>query len=201
MRAQTTLDFAIGISLFLIVVVYVLTFVPGVFAPFDRAQESQTVAVDRVASNLVEGQLTEPDEPYRLNRECTLAFFNQTSDENVDGDDDYAPGSDCRFRDVKLNERLAVQEFRNVNVTLKGDFNDLDNPDDEVEVLCFDVNSDRIIDGGDEGDGEECDIGGSDDDYFLTIGETPPTRSRGVSVARRIVRLEDQTVTVIVRMW
>jgi len=34
-RAQTTIDFAIGISVFLIVVAFVVAFVPTVFTPFE----------------------------------------------------------------------------------------------------------------------------------------------------------------------
>ena len=33
-RGQTTLDFAIGVSVFLIVVAFVLAFVPGMVQPF-----------------------------------------------------------------------------------------------------------------------------------------------------------------------
>jgi hypothetical protein len=74
-RGQTTIDFAIGASVFLIVVAFVISFVPGMFAPFedpDRAQEA-----DRVAATLATSALAHPDDPYALNVTCTQDFFDQ----------------------------------------------------------------------------------------------------------------------------
>jgi hypothetical protein len=201
MRGQTTLDFAIGVSLFLIVVVYVLAFIPGMFAPFDRAQEAETVAVDRVASNLVEGQLADPSEPYRLHRDCTIAFFNDSA-ENTDGDGTYSRGSDCGFRDVDLKPRIAIDDVRRVNVSIRGDVNDVDGgEDDDIEVLCFDANDDRIVDGGDAASGNQCDPFGGDGDVLLQAGEPIPEGSESVATARRVVHFRNETVAVEVRMW
>ncbi|WP_255150299.1 DUF7287 family protein [Halorarius halobius] len=202
MRAQTTLDFAIGVSIFLIVVVYVLSFVPGLFAPFDRAQEAETVAADRVASNLVQGQLATPAEPYQLHRDCTLAFFDPDPD-NTNDDGSYSLGNDCLFEDIDLNPRVAIDDTRNINVSMEAELpgEDLDgSPDDEVELLCFDANSDRIVESGPNDQGE-CDIVDGDDDFLLATGPQLPGDSRGVATARRIVRFRNQTVTVVVRMW
>lgn len=61
-RAQTTQDFALGIGLFLLVVVFVLTFVPSVLAPFgsvaddERAAQAERVAVVIVSDTTVDGE-------------------------------------------------------------------------------------------------------------------------------------------------
>jgi hypothetical protein len=74
-RAQTTIDFAIGAGVFLVVVAFVISFIPGMFAPFedpDRAQEA-----DRVAGTLANSALADPGDPYALDGDCTRAFFTQ----------------------------------------------------------------------------------------------------------------------------
>jgi hypothetical protein len=74
-RGQTTIDFAIGAGVFLVVVAFVVSFVPGMFAPFedpDRAQEA-----DRVATRLSTDALGDPSDPYALNETCTEEFFHQ----------------------------------------------------------------------------------------------------------------------------
>lgn len=54
-RGQTTQDYAIGIGLFLLVVVFVLTFVPSVLAPFGGVDEPvRTAQAERLATALVE---------------------------------------------------------------------------------------------------------------------------------------------------
>ncbi|MFB6089761.1 MAG: hypothetical protein ABEJ97_01765 [Halobellus sp.] len=74
-RAQTTIDFAIGIGLFLVVVAFVVAFVPTIFAPFQSADGPQ--AADRIATSLATDRLGGPTEPYVLNATCTDAFFEQ----------------------------------------------------------------------------------------------------------------------------
>ncbi|WP_336021735.1 DUF7287 family protein [Halobellus salinisoli] len=87
-RAQTTIDFAIGIGLFLLVVAFVVAFVPTIFAPFESAEGPQTA--DRIATSLSTDRLGEPSDPYLLNEPCTTGLFDQ-----LNGGDD-APLS-CQF--------------------------------------------------------------------------------------------------------
>ena len=82
-RAQTTLDFAVGMSIFLLTVAFVFTFAPNIAEPFSDSGTENTVVADRVASQLVAGTLADPDRPYVLDRECTVAFF---APENADGE-------------------------------------------------------------------------------------------------------------------
>jgi hypothetical protein len=84
-RAQTTLDFAVGMSIFLIAVAFVFSFTPSLLEPFEGGGTEDSVTANRVASQLVEGTLADPDTPYVLDKACTTAFF---APENSDGDPD-----------------------------------------------------------------------------------------------------------------
>lgn len=108
-RAQTTLDFAIGMSVFLLTVAFAFTFVPSMTAPFVDGSQPDTATADRVASHLAEGQLADPDDPYVLNETCTQKFF-----ENNTAPDHCAFEEDPGFR-----ERIGVDDGANVNVTLE----------------------------------------------------------------------------------
>lgn len=59
-RAQTTQDFAIGVGLFLLAVVFVVTFMPMVLAPFDTVDDTERMAqAERIASELVTSSTVE----------------------------------------------------------------------------------------------------------------------------------------------
>jgi hypothetical protein len=106
-RAQTTLDFAIAMGVFLLAVAFVFTFIPSLTAPFVDGNQEQSAIADRVATNLVEGQLADPDEPYVLNVTCTTAFFENSSQDG------------CGYRsDPGIRQRIGVSDRPKVNVTL-----------------------------------------------------------------------------------
>jgi len=111
-RAQTTIDFAIGISLFLVVVAFVLAFVPTIFTPFETTEGPGTA--DRIATSLATDRLGDPTDPYTLNETCTNAFFEQLNN----GTD--APGS-CLYNTSADTTAtlLALDGARNVNVTIR----------------------------------------------------------------------------------
>lgn len=111
-RAQTTIDFAIGAGIFLLVVAFVFAFTPGALAPFTDAQQPQSA--DRVASRLVGGELGSAADPYLLDRTCTVAFFDYFRNEQT-------VTADCQFDDGadSLNQALGLNEFTNVNVTVQ----------------------------------------------------------------------------------
>ncbi|RLM59783.1 hypothetical protein DVK02_03370 [Halobellus sp. Atlit-31R] len=112
MRAQTTIDFAIGVSLFLVVVAVVVAFVPTIFAPFQGGEGSQTA--DRIATSLATETLGRPAEPYVLNDTCTNAFFEQMST----GAD--APTT-CRFDTTAGTTRtvFTLDASRDANVSIR----------------------------------------------------------------------------------
>ncbi|MFC7234481.1 DUF7287 family protein [Halosegnis marinus] len=72
-RGQTTLDFAVGVSVFLLTVGFVFLFVPSVFAPFEVVQGTPVTA-DRAATHLVDGLLA-GESPGALAPACTVGFF------------------------------------------------------------------------------------------------------------------------------
>ncbi|MFB6252626.1 MAG: hypothetical protein ABEI27_13260 [Halobellus sp.] len=111
-RAQTTIDFAIGISLFLVVVAAVVAFVPAIFAPFESTDGPQTA--DRIATSLSTDRLGDPAEPYALNETCTNAFFIQLDNGTN------APAT-CQF-DVTADATTALFGLpgtRDVNVSIR----------------------------------------------------------------------------------
>jgi hypothetical protein len=155
-RAQTTLDFAVGMSVFLIAVAFVLSFTPNIIAPFAESGTEDSVTANRVASQLVEGTLADPDTPYVLDKACTVAFFapenvdgdiddddlNDTNDdqlqENRAGDDDYRydissdpiwTGNDCNFELTYLHERFGV-----AGIAEDGSIDRALSPDLQIEI-------------------------------------------------------------------
>lgn len=107
-RGQTTIDFAIGTSLFLVAAVFVVAFVPTMFDPHVGNQGSALVA-DRTADRLAGDVLASPGEPYVLEESCTAEFF--------DGD---ADAEACRadVDDDDLNAAVGIADHVGLNVTL-----------------------------------------------------------------------------------
>ncbi|MGQ4554658.1 DUF7287 family protein [Halobellus sp. GM3] len=111
-RAQTTIDFAIGIGLFLLVVALVVAFVPTIFTPFQSTEGPQTA--DRIATSLSTDRLGDPTEPYVLNATCTAAFFEQL---NGGGD----TLIDCQFDTTadSTSAMFSTGPTRDVNVSVR----------------------------------------------------------------------------------
>lgn len=78
-RAQTTIDYAVGVSVFLLVVAFVFAFVPSLVGPFTGDDTSSVVVADRAADRLAGDLLVQtPTHPSALNTTCTVAFFETT---------------------------------------------------------------------------------------------------------------------------
>lgn len=132
-RGQTTIDFAVGVGLFLITVAFVMATVPGMLEPFAHDQDDPLVA-DRVASQLAESHLGDPDSPGVLNQSCTVEFFE-------------ASGTSCGFdASESPTDQLNLGPRTSLNVSLRKTVSGGGEP----EVLCLD---------GD--DVEACGAGGS----------------------------------------
>jgi len=170
------------VSLFLSVMLFVFAFVPGILQPFELSGEQDTVLSERIASKLSQGALGDPSEPYVLETHCTVAFFEEGSP---------APAR-CAYEGSTIQERLTVQDYRNVNVSLTGTL--AGNDDD---LICWDATSQRIVEHG-SGD---CDPTGGDDDRLLTGGETPPPANDATVTSRRVVALQQTNVTMRVVVW
>lgn len=116
-RGQSTIDYAIGVSLFLMAVLFIFMFVPSLFQPFTGTQ-NKVIVTDRAANQLVEDTLIQDDNPQRsvLDRECTQLFFEQMNGANP------AHPDDCRFNETtnSINVILGLQDIHDVNVTIEG---------------------------------------------------------------------------------
>lgn len=113
-RGQTAIDFAVGIGMFLVVLAFVIAFVPSMFEPFAGGTGDRLVLADRSADRLASDLLVaEPAVPAVLNDSCTADFF--------DADGSAAAG--CRFTDdaASLKSVLGVGSSSiTVNVTIAG---------------------------------------------------------------------------------
>jgi len=184
-RGQTTLDFAIGISIFLTVVMFVFAFIPGMLAPFTDATVEETAAVDRTANHVSQNVLGHPTEPYVLDLECTDRFFEGLS-----------PGSNCRYDDgSSLTERTGASDRGSMSLSIRGDLdgNGVSN------AVCWDEGDRRLYEH-DPGGSSDCANTGEDDDLFVA-GGTPPERNDATMTASRSVTLVGESVTLRVTMW
>lgn len=180
-RGQTTLDYTVGVTIFLLVLSTVFLFIPGTLQPFMKGGQEDIVAVNRVADSLAEDLLGDPGTPYLLDRECTVEFFEGNN-----------PGQ-CRHSGSSLTERVGVKDRQYVNVTLKGNVTGSDT--DPTELLCWDGGNEELV----EADDGAC---GDSNDVVLAEGPTPPQRSTGSAVtARRVVTVDGTDVSLIVKMW
>lgn len=177
MRGQTTLDFAIGMSVFLAVVLFVFLFAPGMLQPFTVGTQEETVSANRIADQLAQDMLGAPGSPYVLDRYCTIEFFA-----------DNAP-SQCRFGSGSLQEKLGVKDRQNVNVTIDGNVSTANTHD---ERLCWD-DSDEAL--------QEVPTAPGDCSTIFAIGSTPPQDNDASVTASRVVSLYGEDVTIRVVMW
>jgi hypothetical protein len=173
-RGQTTLDFALGASLFLLALIGVLVFVSGTMEPFTQGSQEDIGVADRVADSLAEGLLVEPDEPHILDETCTVEFFAGTSP------------SDCRHSGSSLTERVGVKNWQLVNVTMQTDLTG--GPDEEI--VCWDGTDDRVVTRSAPGCSQQ-----------LTVGPTPPPRVGDTVTARRVVTINGTDATMRVEVW
>lgn len=184
-RAQTTLDFAMGVSLFAAVLLFVFAFVPGLLSPFTAGTLEETVTSNRVADGVVGGHLGSPAEPGLLETGCTVWFF-----EHADDPAEPSP-SECRFEGGTLQERLGVHDHQWVNITVTG------NTTASVggsSLVCWDANERRVAE---RGSGN---CGGSDD-VVLTAGRSPPEGNDDAITATRVATISGEAVTVSVELW
>jgi hypothetical protein len=187
-RGQTTLDFAIGISLFLVVIVFVFSFVPGMLQPFVVTGAEHPVMADRLGDRLAQGQLGHPEEPFVLENDCAVEFFNDSR-----YNDGLGSPSDCRYDGNALHERAGVTNTSNLNVTLEG------NTTAGVAgstTLCWD--RDPATPTLNQTGSGNC---GGSDDVTLTTGGAPPTANDATVTARRVVSLAGEDVTMKVVVW
>jgi len=173
-RGQTVLDFSIGMSLFLLVLLFVLLFLPGVLSPFTASAQDDIGVTNRITDSLSEGLLGDPATPHILNTTCTVEFF-----------DDNSP-PDCRHSGSNLTSRLGLKSYQQTNITIEANITG----DDARETLCWDDSNERLVE-----------IGSADCTTPLVIGPTPPADFDTAITAHRTVRLEGNETTMTVEVW
>ena len=78
-RAQTTIDYMAGMSIFLLTVAFVFQFMNSLFAPFQTASDDVTLAADRASTILVERLLiADRSGALSIIDEGKLNYFNNT---------------------------------------------------------------------------------------------------------------------------
>lgn len=181
MRGQTTLDFAIGVTIFLVVILFVFGFVPGILEPFNVSGEEEPALSNRIADSLVEDKLTDNREPYVLDRYCAVEFFNGT-----------AP-ADCNYDGTTLEGQFNLSSTQRANVTILGNLTG----GMESETLCWDGDNNNTLTTVDDSDCTH----GSTDDVRLSLGDVPPDDQGTTITARRVVSLFGESVTLRVIVW
>jgi hypothetical protein len=175
-RGQTTLDFVIGISVFLAVLFFIFLFLPGILSPFTTSAQAETVSSNRVADQLSTGLLAAPDDPYVLDRHCTVQFFRND-------------GANCPFTTAPIAEQVGVASAnQNLNVTMRGNLTAAGTGND---ILCWDETGDDR--GLVESSNTECDVP-------LTRGDDAPETIPSVT-SIRVVGLDGKDATLYVEMW
>jgi hypothetical protein len=78
-RAQTTIDYMAGMSIFLLTVTFVFQFMTSLFAPFQTASDDVTLAADRASTVLVERLLiADKSGALSIIDDGKLIYFNNT---------------------------------------------------------------------------------------------------------------------------
>ncbi len=78
-RAQTTIDYMVGMSIFLLTVAFVFQFMNSLFAPFGTTSDDVTLAADRASTVLVERLLiADKSGAMSIIDEGKLNYFNNT---------------------------------------------------------------------------------------------------------------------------
>jgi hypothetical protein len=113
-RGQTTLDFAVGSSVFLLTVIFVIVYAPTLFDPFAGGTGTKLLVADRAATSLSADFLAvSTAEPGTLSAGCVAAFFetNQSL-----ADDECT--TDFDVEGTTAFEQLLALDGRNANVTI-----------------------------------------------------------------------------------
>lgn len=105
-RAQTTIDYAVGVGIFLLAIAWVVGTVPQIVQPFDDAQDRPLVA-NRAADRLADDALSPPGEQTVLLTECVDGFFQNAS-----------PPATCEYDTGPVHDAVGVDDTYDVNVTL-----------------------------------------------------------------------------------
>lgn len=102
---QMSLDFLIGLGIFLMAFIFVLTFVPSMLVPFQSSSDDLTMTADRVSTELVDNILiANGSTPNVINQTITASFISELN----------TPAS---YDTVRKSIGLNGTRLYNINVT------------------------------------------------------------------------------------
>lgn len=81
-RGQSTLDFLLGVVIFLIAIMIVVAVIPGMLDPFTSGSESHPVVADRAVSTLATEELG-TESPYVASDSAVADVFDQSESELI----------------------------------------------------------------------------------------------------------------------
>lgn len=113
-RAQTVLDFVVGMSVFLAVVGFTFAFVPSLLEPYAVGEGATAITAERSTAQLVESSLAGSASTGMLSPVCTRAFFDGTDGETAASE----WGCNWESNADALHAELGVDEFRGLNLTI-----------------------------------------------------------------------------------
>jgi hypothetical protein len=113
-RGQTTVDYAVGIGLFLLAVAFVFAVLPGLVSPY-ATQSGQPTVADRTAEQLSDDVIGRTDAPGVLNETCTERLFNDTM---APGSCDFPNVVDNRTDNENLTAAVGISNYTYLNVTI-----------------------------------------------------------------------------------
>ena len=113
-RAQTVLDFVVGMSVFLAVVGFTFAFVPSLLEPYAVGEGATVITAERSTAQLVESSLAGSASTGTLSLVCTREFFNGTDGETAASE----WGCNWEANADALHAELGVDEFRGLNLTV-----------------------------------------------------------------------------------
>lgn len=186
-RGQTTLDFAIGVAVFLAVILFTFTFVPGILTPFDLTGEEEPAVSNQIADSLAHDKLGSPESPHSLDRYCTVEFFNESRE---------SPPDDCSYTSLDPAEQFDLSRTQRVHVRLIAD---LDGNGDRTGLCWKPEGADIDLDDPDWGLKEGGNCGG--DGVALSTGDDLPDGGVSTITARRVVQFQDRAVMMEVVVW
>lgn len=108
-RGQTTLDYAIGASIFLFVVGGTFLFIPTIFDPLSTSTTTNALVADQTATHLTTQLLNNGETTATLDAVCTAAFFGQ----NAALDDECAFDTTSSTRDI-----VGVSESTDMSISI-----------------------------------------------------------------------------------
>lgn len=187
-RGQSVFDFSIGVSLFLLVVIGVLVFVPTAFGSFGgqtTGGATDGLAAQRGLDHLGGAVFADSGQATAFHAGCTLLFFNRGSNADIDP----SPGECGLDPSTGIERDLGLSANRAVNVTLERDVDG----DRERDILCWTQSTDAV----ERLDPTTC--GGANDVEFRAGPNA--TANENYAVAETYGKFDAEGVYLVVRVW